>query len=68
VAITNVMLWALAWTPYAVVAMIGCYGNQELVSPLVSQLPVFLGRVILMIICYAHLMLISPIVHVSNDT
>ncbi len=42
-AITNVVLWAAAWTPYAVVAMIGCYGNQMLVTPLVSQIPIFLG-------------------------
>ncbi len=44
VAITNVLLWATAWTPYAVVAMIGNYGDQNLVTPLVSQLPVFLGE------------------------
>ena len=44
VAITNVMLWLCTWTPYAVVVAIGCFGDQSLVTPLVSQLPSFLGR------------------------
>ncbi|XP_023330327.1 compound eye opsin BCRH1 [Eurytemora carolleeae] len=43
VAITNVMLWFIIWTPYAVITSIACFGNPMLVSPLVSQLPAFLG-------------------------
>lgn len=39
VAITNVLIWAFAWTPYAVVVLIGCFGNRSLVTPLVCQLP-----------------------------
>ena len=31
VAITNVLIWVAAWTPYAAVAMIGCFGNKLLV-------------------------------------
>jgi hypothetical protein len=44
VAITNVLLWFCIWTPYAVVTMIGQFGNPMLVTPLVSQLPAFLGK------------------------
>ena len=55
VAITNVLLWAAAWTPYAVVALIGCYGNQMLVTPLVSQLPVFLGKMSIQVVIIRYL-------------
>ena len=44
VAITNVLLWIVTWTPYAIVAMIGVFGNQMLITPLVAQLPSFLGK------------------------
>jgi r-opsin len=46
VAITNVLLWFCIWTPYAVVTMIGQFGNPMLVTPLVSQLPAFLGKTV----------------------
>ena len=44
VAITNVLLWVATWTPYATIAMIGVFGNQMLITPLVAQLPSFLGN------------------------
>lgn len=44
VAITNVTLWICIWTPYAVVVMIGAFGNRDLVTPLVSQIPSFLSK------------------------
>lgn len=44
VAITNVLLWLFTWSPYAIVVFIGCFGNQSLVTPLVSQLPSFLAK------------------------
>ena len=44
VAITNVLLWVVTWTPYATIAMIGVFGNQMLITPLVAQLPSFLGN------------------------
>jgi hypothetical protein len=44
VAITNVMLWFCIWTPYAAITMIAQFGNPMLVTPLVSQLPSFLGN------------------------
>ena len=50
VAITNVLLWIVTWTPYAIVAMIGVFGNQMLITPLVAQLPSFLGKYVLFLI------------------
>jgi len=45
VAITNVVLWAGIWTPYAVISMIGCFGDRSIVTPLVSQLPAFGAKI-----------------------
>jgi len=39
VAVANVFLWVLTWTPYAYVVMKGLYGNQDDLTPLVSALP-----------------------------
>merc|ERR1712002_1191182 len=39
VAVANVFLWLLTWTPYAYVVMTGLFGDQEKVTPLVSALP-----------------------------
>ena len=47
VAITNVLLWVVTWTPYATIAMIGVFGNQMLITPLVAQLPSFLGNLVM---------------------
>jgi len=44
VAVTNVMLWLCTWTPYAIIAAIGVFGNQMLITPLVAQLPSFLAK------------------------
>ncbi|KAH8390897.1 hypothetical protein KR215_001447 [Drosophila sulfurigaster] len=33
------MLFVLAWTPYSVVSLIGCFGEQQLITPFVSMLP-----------------------------
>ena len=38
-AITSVLIWLLAWTPYTVVCLIGQFGPRHLVTPLVSQIP-----------------------------
>lgn len=43
-ALNNVLVWLLAWTPYAVVCLIGSFGNTALVTPLVSQLPSFFAK------------------------
>lgn len=44
VAVTNVFIWLLAWTPYAVVALMGQFGGAFLVTPLASQLPSVLAK------------------------
>jgi len=44
VAITNVLLWLCTWSPYAIVNFIAVFGNQALVTPLVSQIPSFAAK------------------------
>ncbi|XP_047470333.1 compound eye opsin BCRH1-like [Penaeus chinensis] len=44
VAVANVFLWLLTWTPYAYVVMTGLFGNQEKVTPLVSALPGLIAK------------------------
>ncbi|KAK2720660.1 opsin, ultraviolet-sensitive-like [Artemia franciscana] len=39
VAVTNVLLWVCIWTPYAVVALVGAFGNRQILTPLFAQLP-----------------------------
>ena len=39
IAITNVMLWYLAFAPYAFVIMIGAFYDINLITPLVAQVP-----------------------------
>lgn len=38
-AITICFLFVAAWTPYAVLAMIGAFGNQSLITPISSMIP-----------------------------
>ena len=47
VAITNVMLWVCIWTPYAAVCALPALGYASALTPLVSQLPSFLGKIVL---------------------
>jgi len=44
IAIMNVTLWLMAWTPFAVVSLIGTWGNTSLITPLVCELPVILSK------------------------
>ena len=44
VAITNVLLWICIWTPYAAISAFPALGAGEYVTPLVSQLPSFMGK------------------------
>nr|BAO03859.1 UVopsin1 [Sogatella furcifera] len=39
VAITICFLFVAAWTPYAIVALIGAFGNQSLLTPVVTMIP-----------------------------
>ena len=42
--IMNVSLWLMAWTTFAVVSLIGTWGNTALITPLVCELPVILAK------------------------
>lgn len=44
VAISNVIIWIVAWTPYATVCLIGSFGDRSLVTPLTSQMPGFFAK------------------------
>nr|ADZ45236.1 opsin [Vargula tsujii] len=44
VAMTNVFLWICIWAPYSVVTMIGVFGNQATITPLVSQIPSLVAK------------------------
>jgi len=39
VAITNVLLWIIIWTPYAAISALPALGYQHLLTPLLSQVP-----------------------------
>ena len=36
-----IALWVLAWTPYAVVALLGIFRQRAVITPLVSMVPAF---------------------------
>lgn len=44
VSITNVTLWLLSWTPFAVVCLIGTWGDVSKITPLVSAIPVIMSK------------------------
>jgi len=44
VSIMNVSLWMTAWTPFAVVCMMGTWGDVSKITPLLSALPVLLAK------------------------
>nr|BAG80979.1 opsin [Triops granarius] len=44
VAITNVVLWLSAWTPFMVISNLGIWADPQQVTPLVSSLPVLLSK------------------------
>jgi len=44
VAIMNIMLWASAWTPFAVICLIGTWGDVSKITPLVSTVPVIISK------------------------
>nr|QYF06590.1 rhabdomeric opsin [Acutuncus antarcticus] len=39
-----VMCWTIAWTPYAVVALLGFASYTSLLTPLVAQLPAVFAK------------------------
>jgi len=44
VAMTNVALWLICWTPYASVVVQGLFFDQSALTPLVSMLPALLAK------------------------
>ncbi|CAG7722549.1 unnamed protein product [Allacma fusca] len=44
VALLNVTLWVLAWTPFAAVCLIGVLGNQSVLTPMIACLPVLMAK------------------------
>ena len=44
VAITNVCIWVIAWSPYATIAMMGQFGGAHYLTPVVTQLPSFFAK------------------------
>jgi len=44
VAMTNVALWLICWTPYAAVVVQGLFFDQRSLTPLVSMLPALLAK------------------------
>ena len=44
VAITNVLLWICIWTPYAAISALPALGLGHHVTPLISQIPSFMGN------------------------
>ncbi|XP_045111199.1 compound eye opsin BCRH2-like [Portunus trituberculatus] len=44
VAMTNVALWLICWTPYASVVVQGLFFNQDDITPIVSMLPALLAK------------------------
>ena len=44
VAIINVTLWIMAWSPFAIVCMLGTWGDASRITPLVCELPVILAK------------------------
>ncbi|XP_076626180.1 rhodopsin 5 [Colletes latitarsis] len=46
VAFTIFFLFLLAWTPYATVAMIGAFGNREMLTPISTMLPAVFAKTV----------------------
>lgn len=44
VSIMNVSLWLTAWTPFAVICMLGTWGDVSKITPWISALPVLLAK------------------------
>jgi r-opsin len=44
IAIMNVTLWILAWTPFTVFCLMGTWGDASKVTPLLSELQVLLAK------------------------
>jgi r-opsin len=45
-AFTIFFMFVCAWTPYAVVALIGAFGNRQLLTPLVTMIPAVCCKIV----------------------
>jgi r-opsin len=45
-AFTIFFLFVCAWTPYAIVALIGSFGNRKLLTPLVTMIPAVCCKIV----------------------
>lgn len=45
-AFTIFFMFVCAWTPYAIVALIGAFGNQQLLTPLVTMIPAVCCKIV----------------------
>ncbi|KAI1303687.1 Opsin, ultraviolet-sensitive [Halotydeus destructor] len=43
-ALTLITLWTMAWTPYALVALVGIFGDQSLITPMTSMMPAVFAK------------------------
>lgn len=44
IAMGIILLYLASWSPYAIIALIGQFGPAQLITPLVSELPVLLAK------------------------
>lgn len=44
VAMTNVMLWITAWTPFAIVCMYGTWGDTSKITPFIDSIPIIMAK------------------------
>lgn len=44
VALINVTLWIFAWTPFAIVCVMGTWGETSNITPLISEIPVLFAK------------------------
>jgi r-opsin len=45
-AFTIFFMFVCAWTPYAVVALIGAFGNRQLLTPLATMIPAVCAKIV----------------------
>ena len=45
-AFTIFFMFVCAWTPYAIVALVGAFGNRQLLTPLVTMIPAVCCKIV----------------------
>jgi r-opsin len=44
VAILNVTLWIVAWSPFMIINMMGVWGDPSFINPVISELPILFAK------------------------